>query len=148
MWLIRKRKCTLCMESEHKKGILIRSLTTIVTFSRLTAKFSKANFSEEPSAAFDFFYKQWNWTVNVVASILACTCAKPWNPKQYRKLLEEIERKGKKEDNLRGDPKTTESTSGRKFKLWIFSEVSTRPVNSSRKRYTDMKRWKCFLWGP
>ena len=39
--LIRKRKCTLCMELEHKKGISMRNLTFIVMFSSLTVNFQR-----------------------------------------------------------------------------------------------------------
>ena len=40
------------MESEHTKGILMRNLTYIVRFSRLTVKFP------ESLALFRLFYKQ------------------------------------------------------------------------------------------
>ena len=68
MWLIP-------IQSEHTKGIRIRNLTTIVKFSRMNAKLLMENFLEKSSARFRLFYKQWNWTFNIVA----CTCAEPWN---------------------------------------------------------------------
>ena len=62
------------MESEHTKGILIRNLTFIVTFSALFATFSKANFPQESSARFRFFFinNGIEW-----ATAVACTCAEP-----------------------------------------------------------------------
>ena len=70
LWLIRKRKYAL-HDWSWKTPILIRALPFIVTFSRLTAKFS--NFPKDSSACFQF-YRQ--WTISVVAY----TRAEPWNP--------------------------------------------------------------------